>query len=134
MNDDPHLRQACRQQIETLVQQTLGVVSASVVSGDGFEVASLLRDDISGDKLAAMASSLLALSEAVVQELRMNSCRNIIIESDRGHVVALRIPASEHELLLCVLCNDSASLGAVLFAARSTAQDIGLGLEQRADA
>ncbi len=134
MNHDERLQKACQQHIETLVQQTRGIASASVVSGDGFEVASLMRDEISGDKLAAMASSLLALSEAVVQELRMDGCRNIIIESERGSVVSLRIPASEHELLLCVLCNDSASLGAVLFAARSTAQGIGMSLEARATA
>lgn len=116
---------ACREEVESLVSQTLGVESASVISGDGFEVASVLRSDISGDKFAAMASSLLALSEAVVSELRMQACRNIIIESERGSVVAMRIPVSHRELLISVLCSDAATLGSVLFATRSTAQALG---------
>lgn len=130
MSLDDAIRNACREEIESLVTQTVGIESASVVSGDGFEIASVLRGDVSGDKLAAMASSLLALSEAVVQELRMNACRNVIIESDRGSVVTLRIPAADRELLISVLCSDAASLGSVLFAARGSARTLGLRLSE----
>jgi uncharacterized protein len=118
----------CREEIEALVRQTRGVDSAAVISGDGFEVASVLCAGVAGEKLAAMASSLLALSEAVVQELRMRSCRNVIIETDAGSVVTMRIPATQRELLMSVLCSDVASLGAVLFATRAAAQTLGLRL------
>jgi predicted regulator of Ras-like GTPase activity (Roadblock/LC7/MglB family) len=125
MSPDAVLRATCQEEIEALVGQTRGIESASVVSGDGFEIASVLRHGIAGDKLAAMASSLLALSEAVVQELRMNACRNVIIESDAGSVVTLRVPDSARELLISVLCSDAASLGSVLFAARGSARTLG---------
>ena len=130
MSLDDEIRSACREEIETLVSQTVGIESASVVSGDGFEIASVLRGDVAGDKLAAMASSLLALSEAVVQELRMKACRNVIIESERGSVVTLRVPSTERELLISVLCSDAASLGSVLFAARGSARTLGLRLSE----
>lgn len=120
-----HVVDACREEIEALVGQTRGVESAAVITGDGFEVASVLRTGVAGEKLAAMASSLLALSEAVVQELRMKACRNVIIESDNGSVVTLRIPVPGRELLMSVLCSDAASLGAVLYATRAAAQSLG---------
>ena len=125
---DEAIGDACREELESLVSQTVGIESASVVSGDGFEIASVLRGDVAGDKLAAMASSLLALSEAVVQELRMKACRNVIIESEKGSVVTLRIPSADRELLITVLCSDAASLGSVLFAARGSARTLGLRL------
>jgi predicted regulator of Ras-like GTPase activity (Roadblock/LC7/MglB family) len=128
MTRDEAIRSACREELESLVSQTVGIESASVVSGDGFEIASVLRGDVAGDKLAAMASSLLALSEAVVQELRMKACRNVIIESEKGSVVTLRIPSADRELLITVLCSDAASLGSVLFAARGSARTLGLRL------
>lgn len=125
MTVDDRMRLACQEEVESLVTQTVGVDSASVVSGDGFEVASVLRGGVAGDKLAAMASSLLALSEAVVRELRMQICRNVIIESDQGSIVTMRVPVDDRELLISVLCSDAASLGSVLFAARSTASTLG---------
>jgi predicted regulator of Ras-like GTPase activity (Roadblock/LC7/MglB family) len=134
MTADDTLRRACREEVERLVTQTIGVDSAAVVSGDGFEIASMLRHGVAGEKLAAMASSLLALSEAVVRELRMQVCRNVIIESERGSVVTLRVPAARRELLISVLCSDAASLGSVLFAARGAAQALGRRLEALAPA
>lgn len=134
MTADDTLRHACREEVEQLVAQTRGIESASVVSGDGFEIASVLRGDVAGDKLAAMASSLLALSEAVVRELRMQVCRNVIIESEQGSVVTLRVPMPQRELLMSVLCSDAASLGSVLFAARGAAQSLGTRLEALAAA
>ncbi|NUO75363.1 roadblock/LC7 domain-containing protein [Lysobacter sp. 5GHs7-4] len=119
------LRLPCRDMLEVLVSQTLGVDSAAVVTGDGFEVAAVLREGVAGERLAAMVSSLLALSEAVALELRMSGCRNVIVETETGAVVTLRVPVSGHELLMSVLCSDAASLGSVLYAARDTARALG---------
>lgn len=108
--------------LEHLVSQTSGIESAAIVTGDGFEVASSLRPGLSVEKLAAMTSSLLALSEAVVGEMGMQRCQYVIIDTERGAVVTLRIPSDGHDLLLCVLCGDGATLGAVLYAARDSAR------------
>lgn len=111
----------CQAQIEAMVRDTAGIDSAAVVTGDGFEVAAVLRHDVSGNKLAAMSSSLLALSEAVVEELKMRGCRNVIIEGEAGTVVMIRVPAPGADLLMSVLCRETAVLGSVLYAARDCA-------------
>lgn len=118
----------CRQQLEHLVRDTIGIDSAAVVTGDGFELASVLRHDFSGNKLAAMTSSLLALSEAVVDELRMRGCRNVIIEGEGGTVVMIRVPATGIDLLMSVLCREDAVLGSVLYASRACAARLGAAL------
>lgn len=125
----PHpLRSCCIETIETLVSTTAGVGSAAVVTGDGFEVASMLRADISADRLAAMASSLLALSEAIAKELVKQPCRNVIVEAKGGSLVTIRIPSRQHELLISVLCNEASSLGSVLYATRDAARRLALRL------
>lgn len=111
----------CQAQIEAMVRDTAGIDSAAVVTGDGFEVAAVLRHDVSGNKLAAMSSSLLALSEAVVEELKMRGCRNVIVEGEAGTVVMIRVPAAGADLLMSVLCRETAVLGSVLYAARECA-------------
>lgn len=108
----------CREQLQGLVRDTAGIESAAVVTGDGFELAAVLRDGLAGNKLAAMTSSLLALSEAVVEELKMRGCRNVIIEGEAGIVVMMRVPADGLDLLMSVLCRADAVLGSVLYATR----------------
>ena len=118
-------RNACEEDLESLVSSTQGVQSSAVVTGDGFEVASVFRREISGEKLAAMASSLLALSEAMTREFGMSTCRNVIVESEAGMLVALRVPVPDADLVMVVLCNVASTLGTVLFAARECAASIG---------
>ena len=119
--DTNDLRATCRDLLEPLVAQTVGIDSAAVVTSDGFELASVLRAGVSAEKLAAMVSSLLALSEAVAGELAMGRCRYVIVDTECGSVITLRIPAERHELLMSVLCGNTATLGAVLYAARDCA-------------
>lgn len=118
------LQALCQSTLDTLVSQTPGVDTAAVVTGDGFEVAAVLRDQISVEKLAAMVSSLLALSEAVTSEMGMKRCQYVIIDTEAGAVLTLRIPAKSKDLLMCVLCGDGVSLGSVLYAARESARSL----------
>lgn len=127
--DAAALHADCRDALEGLVSQTAGIDSAAVVTGDGFEVAAVLRAGVSADKLAAMVSSLLALSEAVAGELAMGRCRYVIVETESGSVVTLRIPVPERELLMSVLCGNAATLGGVLFAARDCAHALAARLQ-----
>lgn len=122
------LRHECREELEALVRENLGVDAAAIVTGDGFEVAAVLRDHMTGERLAAMSSALLALSEAVVRELDMGGCRNVIIEGKNGTVVTMRVPVPDRELVMSVICSNAASLGAVLFASRRTAANLGTRL------
>jgi uncharacterized protein len=116
------LQALCQGTLETLVTQTPGVDTAAVVTGDGFEVASVLREHVSVEKLAAMVSSLLALSEAVTSEMGMQRCQYVIVDTESGALLTLRVPTRSQDLLMCALCGDGVSLGSVLYAVRESAR------------
>ncbi len=65
--------------------------TACVATRDGFEIARLESDN-DQRKLAAMASSMHALGDAIAAEASLGACRNVIIEGSAGKAVMLTIP------------------------------------------
>ena len=115
----------CREQLRLLLASADGADSAAIVSGDGFDVASQLHDNISPSRIAAMTSSLHALALAASSELAMGANRSVVVESELGTLVVLRVPSAQAELLLSVIARSSSVLGSVLFAARRCVDTIG---------
>ena len=115
----------CREQLRLLLASADGADSAAIVSGDGFDVASQLHDNISPSRIAAMTSSLHALALAASSELALGANRSVVVESELGTLVVLRVPSAQAELLLSVIARSSSVLGSVLFAARRCVDAIG---------
>ena len=115
---DTRLTEEARQQLESLVAGTPGVVLAVLTSGDGFEIAAHPRNLSTVQRLAAMSSSLQALSEAMVHEAGLVRVRNLIIESDGGTVIVLGIGNVTPRLSLTVVTSGDETLGRLLWAAR----------------
>lgn len=124
---DTRLTEEARQQLESLVAGTPGVVLAVLTSGDGFEIAAHPRNLSTVQRLAAMSSSLQALSEAMVHEAGLVRVRNLIIESDGGTVIVLGIGNVTPRLSLTVVTFGNETLGRLLWAARECCA----ALEQR---
>lgn len=120
----PELEPRCEAYLQKLVSTTSGVTAALVVTSDGFEVASVLHNDLSPEKMAAMTSSMLALGEAVLSEANLNDCQNVVIESNGGLIIMLSIGDPNKELLLSVITNGQAMLGQVLWAARQCCEQV----------
>lgn len=120
----PELAPRCEAYLQKLVSTTSGVTAALVVTSDGFEVASVLHNDLSPEKMAAMTSSMLALGEAILGEANLNDCKNVVIESDGGLIIMLAIGDPKKELLLSVITNGQAMLGQVLWAARQCCERV----------
>ncbi len=116
----------CKEQLRLLLASADGADSAAIVSGDGFDIASQLHDNISPGRIAAMTSSLHALALAASGELALGANRSVVVESELGTLVVLRVPSTQAELLLSVIARSSSVLGSVLFAARRCVDTIGL--------
>lgn len=115
----------CKEQLRLLLASADGADSAAIVSGDGFDIASQLHDNISPGRIAAMTSSLHALALAASGELALGANRSVVVESELGTLVVLRVPSTQAELLLSVIARSSSVLGSVLFAARRCVDTIG---------
>ena len=109
------LCQAC---IAALIGSQAGITGALVSTVDGFAVAAQVRPPVSGDRLAAMTSSLVALVDAVSQDGGIGEGRDIVVDATAGRLLLLDVPQAGSKLILTVLCDPSATPGQVLWAAR----------------
>lgn len=119
----------CQAHLDELRHEHQGVAGTLLSTMDGFEVAASVGDRIAPNKLAAMASSLLALAEAVSREGAVGQCRDLAIESSAGLVLLMDVPSTTHKAVLTVLCTEAAVLGRVRWAARNTREAIAQALD-----
>jgi len=86
------------------------IIGSSVISTDGLCIASDLGN-IDEETFAAMAAAMNGAAETALMELQQGSLRQIIIEADRGKIVA--ITAGEKSFLI-ILANPELNLGLAL--------------------
>lgn len=92
------------------------LVQAVLLSDDGFEVTRTPRIGESDGRLASMASSVQALSEAVIHELRIGAGDAMIIQATQGVVIQAR--AGSHPAVVSALFRTEESLGKCLVVTR----------------
>jgi uncharacterized protein len=109
---------AAQKQLEEFVAANSDVTLALVTSSDGFEVAAHPPLPVA-QRLAAMSSSLQALSEAIAREAGRGRTRNLIIETDNGTILVLGIPNTTPRMSLAVVASGSEVLGRLLWATRN---------------
>ena len=66
---------------------------ATVLTEDGFEVDGVPADE--EDRLSSMASSIQGLIEAVARELTIGRAQFVIIATDGGNVIQMRVPGQQ---------------------------------------
>ena len=109
---------AAQRQLEEFVAANSDVTLALVTSSDGFEVAAHPPLPVA-QRIAAMSSSLQALSEAIAREAGRGRTRNLIIETDNGTILVLGIPNTTPRMSLAVIASGSEVLGRLLWATRN---------------
>lgn len=112
------------EELDAFVADLQGLRSAVVASVDGFALAEARGQDGSGERLAAMTSSMLALAKAVSRELALGELDTLTLESGDGKVLMLSIPAPGSPLLLMAACSRGAVMGRALWSARQCSRRI----------
>lgn len=124
-HQDPVVIDLGRVELTAMRDMTTSLITASLLSDDGFEIVRL-SDSASaptdGARFASMASSIQALSEAVARELTMGASEYVIIAAERGHVVQMRIPGQT--IVLAALFDTDEMLGKALTVSRRCASRI----------
>lgn len=92
------------------------LVQAVLLSDDGFEMSRTPRLGESDGRFASMASSVQALSEAVIHELRIGTGDAMIIQASQGVVIQSRI--GSHPAVISALFRTGESLGQCLVVTR----------------
>lgn len=110
--------QVAARHLEAFVAANSDISYAVLTTSDGFEVAACPRRPLT-QKLAAMSSSLQALSEAITREAGLRNSRNLVIEAETGTIVVLGLGGTGPRMSLAVIANNSETLGRLLWAARN---------------
>jgi predicted regulator of Ras-like GTPase activity (Roadblock/LC7/MglB family) len=115
---DPEVMRAGAHHLEAFASANTDVMLAVLTSGDGFEVASHPANLPITPKIAAMSSSMQALSEALTREAGLTKNRSLIIETDTGTVLILGLTGSPR-LSLAIVAKNGELLGKLLWASRN---------------
>lgn len=121
----------CQKIIDDCIHDTPNVKSIILATVDGFEVAaSALEAGHSTDKLAAVGSSLFALSSSLAAELKLDACQSLTIDSEKGKVYVRLVESDNKQLILLIQSNQVAMLAHILYSSNKAVAKISEALAQ----
>ena len=97
------------------------IEASACISSDGFNLASVLNDDVDPDRYSAMCASLLALANRASQEVQRGKLKLVLVEGDHG--VMLLVQAGQNSIL-ALAAKPSRNLGMIFMTAKKFAQRI----------
>ena len=127
---DEEIIRAGRAAPEALTTTCPSLVFATLVTDDGFEVASHPAGQQDDGGLAGMSSSVQALADAVGREMEVGESDYVIIGSHQGHIIQRRIPGLP--LVLAAVFDHAETLGKALSVSRVSAERLGRVCASRA--
>ncbi len=99
----PETKAWAHREAQRLLEEVSGVVAVVVATVDGFDVGSAMKQG-DPERVAAMASSIFAISAVVSQEASLGLSRSVTIDTDKGLVVPVlrdadrRRPTATHAM------------------------------------
>lgn len=113
-NFPPALRAAAQQAAAACVAEVAGVSAAVIGTIDGFDLAAAFRIEQDPARIAAMASSISAISGVVAHEAGLGTFRHVTIGTDAGFAVVHAVPRRDFELVINVIASEDAILAQVM--------------------
>ena len=113
-----------QREVRKLVDELSGVTAAVVATIDGFDVASAVTGDVDPARVAAMASSIVAISGVVSEEARLGRHKSVIIQTESGFAVFCSVYRRDVELVINVLAREAAVLALVAYRAAQLAKTL----------
>ncbi|THU04500.1 hypothetical protein E9531_03680 [Lampropedia puyangensis] len=104
-----------QQEAQRLLDEILEVQAVVVASVDGFDVASAIRSNMDAGRIAAMASSIAAISSVVSHEAQLGRSRSVTIDTESGFAVVRSVYRTDVELIINVIANEGVLIGEVAY-------------------
>ncbi len=110
----PSAQVIASREAENFLNEVNGINAVVIATVDGFDVASAMR---SGDaaRIAAMASSISAISSVVSQEANLGRNKSVTIDTESGFAMVHAVHRDDAELVINVIADSSAILGQVAY-------------------
>lgn len=120
-----NLQAACEAELQRVLDKHRSVFFVNLASVDGRPYAHATASrDTDRQRISALTSSLLGLSESYAREAAGGRCRYTAVAMEEGTVVTVRVPTRSLRFALSVGADDSENLATVLRAALDTAASL----------
>ena len=113
---------AVQKEVENIAKEVNGIKAIVIATVDGFDIVSTSLDDTDPKRIAAMASSISAISHVVAQEAGLGYGKNIIINTTNGFIVVQNVKFQDYEIVINIVAKDFAILGQVSYYATRLAE------------
>ena len=124
----------CRQLLDQFAEDTNGVNYVFIATADGFDVASKILNfsETYGnqDKLAAVASSIMALGISLAGEFGLQNCRTVTVDSDTGKITLRPINTIHQSFILLIQSGSDGLLGHILHGANKITEALMTNAEE----
>lgn len=100
---------------QKMLTDVTGVTAVVVATVDGFDVASAIRGNADAAHVAALASSISAISTVVSDETELGLSKSVIINAESGFAIVHCVRRADAELVINVIADSSAILGQVAY-------------------
>jgi predicted regulator of Ras-like GTPase activity (Roadblock/LC7/MglB family) len=107
--------------LRSLRQGTPEVIGASVVSSEGFIVASVLPSEVDEDLIGGMSASLLGISERIAADLLRSEMEQTYVRSPKGYIV---VNACGPDAVVVLLVSREAKLGLIFLELKRTIAEL----------
>ena len=97
------------------------IIGSSVVSSDGFIIASVIPNEVDEDVVGGMAASLLGVGERISVDLMRSQMEQTYVRSPKGYVIVNAVGADS---ALVLLVTREAKLGMVFLEVKRTAAEL----------
>lgn len=107
--------------LRTIRMSSPEVIGASVVTSDGFIVASVLPTEVDEDVIGGMAASLLGVGERISADLMRSGMEQVYVRSPKGYII---VNALGNEAVLVLLVTREAKLGLIFMELKKTINEL----------
>jgi predicted regulator of Ras-like GTPase activity (Roadblock/LC7/MglB family) len=114
----------CRAALDRFLAASPDFLSAIISTVDGRLLVERSRREIGGSRIASMAGSLIALSEALAGEFHVKPCHHVTVSAQFGVIVLLHVHDSRNVLALTTAGSQQVKLGTLLASSRRTAMEL----------
>lgn len=111
-----------RDQAQLLMGAIFGLQSVVVSTEDGAEVASVVRDGQDSARIAAVVSSVAAITVLVAQEASLGKARSVTMDTESGFAVIFAVPRPDRCLILSIIASQDVLIGEVMYRAAHLAR------------
>lgn len=121
-----NLYQRIQQQLLQFVQAHPGLGNLLVATADGFEVATILKEDNPDriHKVAAMTSSIIGIGTAMLNEIGAGEQQALTLEGENEYILFHQIRTPQLTLCLTAIASREESLGQLFWLLRQLVRNI----------